>query len=148
MFTGIIQATGKVQALLPRGDARSMRIFSPGFFLQSHSGDSVANDGVCLTIESCSPDEATFCLVRQTVDNTSFAQYTVGSWVNLEHPCSAGSLLGGHIVMGHVDSVAKVIAVEPNETGVEVELELPQDLLKYVIQRGSVTLNGISLTVA
>ena len=148
MFTGIIQATGKVLSIVPNGDALSMHLFSPGFFAQSHSGDSVANDGVCLTIESCTSDEAIFCLVKQTVENTAFAERVPGSWVNLELPCSANSLLGGHLVMGHIDSTAKVKEIIPRETGVEVELELSKDLLRYVISRGSITLNGISLTVA
>lgn len=148
MFTGIIQATGKILALDWRGDALTMRLLSTAFFKDSKVGDSVANDGVCLTIESCTDDEATFCLIHQTVQNTSFSQAKADDLVNLELPCTPQSLMGGHFVMGHVDSTAKVVSLFKRETGVEVELEIPNDLRRYIIRRGSVTLNGISLTVA
>ena len=148
MFTGIIQATGEIVSLETRGDALSMRLKSPGFFKCCKLGDSVANDGVCLSVEKCTEDEATFCLMHQTVENTSFKQAAVGSLVNLEHPCRADSFMGGHFVMGHVDCTTEVIKVTPRETGVEVDLNLPADLRRYVIRRGSISLNGISLTVA
>lgn len=148
MFTGIIQATGKILTLDWRGDALSMRLSSPGFFKNSHVGDSVANNGVCLTIENCNEDEATFCLIHQTVTNTAFSEANPGDLINLELPCSPQSLMGGHLVMGHVDSAVKVISCQERKTGVEVELEIPNDLRRYIIRRGSVTLNGISLTVA
>ena len=125
-----------------------MRLSAPGFFKGCHLGDSVANDGVCLSIESCTDDEATFCLMHQTVENTSFKQAEPGKLVNLEKPCRADSFMGGHFVMGHVDTSVKVLSVAQRETGVEVDLELPKDLRRYVIRRGSVSLNGISLTVA
>ncbi len=148
MFTGIIQATGEILSLENRGDALSMRLRSPGFFAHCHEGDSVANDGVCLSVEKCTADEATFCIMHQTVENTSFKQASFGKWVNLELPVRADSLMGGHFVMGHVDTVIRVLNVFPRETGVEVDLELPADLNRYVIRRGSISLNGISLTVA
>ncbi len=148
MFTGIIQNTGKITKLEMRGDALTMEVSAPGFFEQCGLGDSIANDGVCLTIEKSSGDEARFCLMHQTLANTTFGKVQLGYEVNLEKACSADSFLGGHFVMGHVDSVAEVIAVTPRETGVEVDLRLPQDLMRYVIRRGSIALNGISLTVA
>lgn len=148
MFTGIIQATGKILSLEWRGDALSMRLFASQFFKDSKEGDSVANNGVCLTIENCTEDEATFCLIHQTVKNTSFIDTKVGDLVNLELPCTPQSLMGGHFVMGHVDSAIKVHSRVERETGIEVELEIPSDLRRYIIRRGSVTLNGISLTVA
>lgn len=148
MFTGIIQATGKIISLDLRGDALSMRLNALGFFTNSKVGDSVANNGVCLTIENCTNDEATFCLIHQTVKNSAFSQAQVGDLVNLELPCTPQSLMGGHFVMGHVDHAVKVISRFERETGIEVELEIPNNLRCYIIQRGSVTLNGISLTVA
>lgn len=148
MFTGIIQATGEIVSLENRGDALSMRLKAPGFFKNCKLGDSVANDGVCLSIEKCTEDEAIFCLMHQTVENTGFKQAAPGKLVNLELACRADSFMGGHFVMGHVDSTTEVIAVTPRETGVEVDLKLPKDLRRYVIRRGSISLNGISLTVA
>lgn len=148
MFTGIIQATGEILSLESRGDALTMRLRAPGFFKDSGLGESIANDGVCLSIESCTSDEATFCIMHQTVENTAFKKARPGALVNLEKPCRADSLMGGHFVMGHVDTTVKVIAVNARETGVEVDLELPPELCRYVIRRGSIALNGISLTVA
>lgn len=148
MFTGIIQAVGEIVSLDTRGDALTMRLKSPGFFKNCKLGDSVANDGVCLSVEKCTDDEATFCLMHQTVENTAFKQAVPGKLVNLELACRADSFMGGHFVMGHVDCVTEVIAVNPRETGVEVDLKLPSDLRRYVIRRGSISLNGISLTVA
>ena len=148
MFTGIIQATGKIISLDSRGDALSMCLNAVGFFRNSKAGDSVANNGVCLTIEDCNNDEATFCLIHQTVKNSAFNEAKLGDLVNLEQPCTPQSLMGGHFVMGHVDHAIKVISRYERETGIEVELEIPNDLRRHTIQRGSVTLNGISLTVA
>lgn len=148
MFTGIIQSTGEIAEIANRGDALTMRIRAPGFFKDSKPGDSVANDGVCLSIENRTSDEAVFCLMHQTVENTSFKNASVGDLVNLELPVRADSRMGGHFVMGHVDTTVRVLRVIPRETGVEVELELPQELRRYVIRRGSVALDGISLTVA
>lgn len=148
MFTGLIQATGTILELSPRGDAFVMKLSAPGFFKGCNLGDSIANDGTCLSIESCTDDEATFCLMHQTLENTSFKQAEPGKLVNLEKPVRADSFMGGHFVMGHVDTTVKVLSVAKRETGVEVDLELPADLKRYVIRRGSITLNGISLTVA
>lgn len=148
MFTGIIQAKGLVREKTNRGDAVSMRVYSKGFFKSNREGDSIANDGVCLSIESCTEDEAVFCLIHQTISNTAFISREVGSELNLEQPCRPDSFMGGHFVMGHVDDTATVREIMRRETGIEVDLEVPDKLLKYVIQRGSITLNGISLTVA
>lgn len=148
MFTGIIECTGKVAAIQPRGDAITMIVEAEGFFEGSAPGDSIANDGVCLTIESSTPNSAVFCLMRQTLANTTFAAAKAGALVNLEKASRADSFLGGHFVMGHVDAVGQVTAVAPRQTGVEVDLEIPAGLMRYVIRRGSIALNGISLTVA
>ena len=148
MFTGIVQATGEIVSLENRGDALTMRIRSPGFFKACKLGHSVANNGVCLSIESRTDDEATFCMMHQTLANTSFSSAKTGDLVNLELACRADSYMGGHFVMGHVDTAVKVLSIIPRETGGEVELELPENLRRYVIRRGSIALNGISLTVA
>ncbi|MDR1811582.1 MAG: riboflavin synthase [Candidatus Fibromonas sp.] len=148
MFTGIVQTCGKIAELKKSGDALQMKIFAENYFSGSKKGDSVANDGVCLTIESCTASEAVFTLINQTVINTSFSRASIGGMVNLELPCRPDSLMGGHFVMGHIDSTATVKQVVKRETGLEVDLEIPGNLSKYVIHRGSIALNGISLTVA
>ncbi|MCL2261136.1 MAG: riboflavin synthase [Fibromonadales bacterium] len=148
MFTGIVQTSGKIAELNKLGDALQMKIFAEGYFANSKKGDSVANDGVCLTIESCTANEAIFTLINQTVINTSFCRAAVGGLVNLELPCRPDSLMGGHFVMGHIDAAATVTQIIERETGLEIDLEIPENLSKYVIHRGSIALNGISLTVA
>ncbi|GHV15250.1 riboflavin synthase [Fibrobacterales bacterium] len=148
MFTGIIQASGKIADLKEVGDALQMTIRAEKYFAESKRGDSVANNGVCLTIENNSADEASFTLIKQTLENTAFHKAAVGDSVNLELPCRPDSLMGGHFVMGHIDSTAAVTAVVNRETGLEIDLEIPSELSKYVIRRGSIALNGISLTVA
>jgi riboflavin synthase len=148
MFTGIVQTSGKIAELNKAGDALQMKIFAADYFKSSKKGDSVANDGVCLTIESCTESEAVFTLIKQTVDNTSFSAAKVGGLVNLELPCRPDSLMGGHFVMGHIDSTAVVKEITQRETGMEIDLEIPENLSKYIIHRGSIALNGISLTVA
>lgn len=148
MFTGIIQKTGIVLNTERRGDALSMRVLAEDFFANCHTGDSIANDGVCLTIESCTDSEAVFCLMHQTLENTTFQNVAPDAKLNLEKACALNTPMGGHFVTGHVDACAKVLQVIPRETGVEVDLEIPEHLRRYVISRGSVALNGISLTVA
>jgi len=148
MFTGIVQTCGKIAELKKLGDALQMKIYAENYFANSKNGDSVANDGVCLTVESCAANEAVFTMIKQTIDNTSFCKATTGGLVNLELPCRPDSLMGGHFVMGHIDSVATVTQIVKRETGLEIDLEIPENLSKYVIHRGSIALNGISLTVA
>ena len=148
MFTGIIQALGTVANLETRGDALRMRVEAPGFFHGAKVGDSIANNGVCLTIEDFSADHAYFTMIRQTVETTSFRALRVGSRVNLEQACRPDSLMGGHYVMGHVDGTVIVREHIQRETGVEIVLEVSPDYRRYIIQKGSVALDGISLTVA
>lgn len=148
MFTGIIQSTGQVKQKLTVGDGIRMQVLSPGFFASCKEGDSVANNGVCLTIEECDLDTAWFSLVHQTVSVTAFQQIKEQDLVNLELPCTGNSLLGGHYVMGHVDGVAEVEEIISREHGCEVLLKIPAESRKYIIDKGSITLNGISLTIA
>jgi len=148
MFTGIIQAIGIIRVLEPRGDALRMQVEAKGFFVNAKAGDSIANNGVCLTIEEASSDLAWFTLINQTVETTSFRRLKVGSKVNLEQACRPDSLMGGHYVMGHVDGTVIVREHIQRETGVEIVLEVSPDYRRYIIQKGSVALDGISLTVA
>lgn len=148
MFTGIIQAQGIILNLDTCGDAIRMRVRAQGFFKDSKIGDSIANNGVCLTIEEHSLDEAVFTLIRQTVETTSFRRAKNGSHVNLEQACKPESLMGGHYVMGHVDGTVIVREQITRETGMEIILDVPSQFQRYIIQKGSVALDGISLTVA
>jgi riboflavin synthase len=125
-----------------------MGIESKGFFHGAKAGDSIANNGVCLTIEECTADLAYFTMIRQTVETTSFSRTKVGSCVNLEQACRPDTLMGGHLVMGHVDGTVTVKEHILRETGMEIVLSVPEEFRRYIIQKGSVCLDGISLTVA
>jgi riboflavin synthase len=148
MFTGIIQAIGIVRVLEPQGDALRMQVEVQGFFKNAKVGDSISNNGVCLTIEEFDNDSAWFTLINQTVQTTSFRRMEVGSRVNLEMACRPDSLMGGHYVMGHVDGTVTVREHIDRETGMEIVLEVPPEFRRYIISKGSVALDGISLTVA
>jgi riboflavin synthase len=148
MFTGIVETAGKVAEIQDKGDAIRYRIEAKEFFRSCKEGDSVANNGVCLTVEESDENAAWFTMVRQTLKVSAFSEIKEGDLVNLEHPCSMNSLLGGHYVMGHVDGVATVSKITPLVSGQEVDLDLPEETLKYVIAKGSITLHGISLTIA
>ena len=148
MFTGIIQQIGTVERVIPEGDARTFRIDAGTLAGKLSPKDSLAVDGVCLTVESVDGGLVRATAIRQTLAVTTLGDLVPGSRVNLEPAATAQSFLGGHLVQGHVDGVAVVRSVLPRETGREVVLELPAELMRYVIDKGSVALGGVSLTVA
>jgi riboflavin synthase len=148
MFTGIIETSATVTHFEKYGDAYSMTIHADSFFAESKKGDSISNNGVCLTIEECDDHTARFTLIHQTLESSAFRAIQVGHRVNVERACKSNSFLGGHYVMGHVDGVAIVQEVLQRETGIEVDLEIPAAFHNYIISKGSISLNGISLTVA
>lgn len=148
MFTGIVQQIGVVENIENLGDAIRIKVMAPKYFSGSKVGESIANDGVCVTIEENTDDYAYFTMINQTLEATAFKNLKLNDHINLEKACKVESFLGGHYVMGHVDGVAKVSNIISRETGKEIELKIPNDFMKYIISKGSITLNGISLTVA
>jgi riboflavin synthase len=148
LFTGIIQSIGSAEEVESLGDGIRLKVVAPNFFHQSEIGHSTAINGVCLTIETVGPDFAWFTLVRQTLNSSAFRTLVGGDLLNLELSCKPDSFLGGHYVMGHVDGVAEVKVITELETGWEVLLKMPAQAMKYIISKGSITLHGISLTVA
>jgi riboflavin synthase len=145
MFTGIVEELGRV---VSREDGRIV-VRCPTAASDSAIGDSLSIDGVCLTVIALDGDEASFDISRETFDRTSLGALDAGDPVNLERPATLASRLGGHLVQGHVDGVARVTAVEPDaENGARLAVRLPAHLLRYVVEKGSITLDGVSLTVA
>lgn len=146
MFTGIITDIGEVRALEQRGDLRA-RIGTSYDTSTIDLGASIASDGVCLTVIEMGDDWYDVEISAETVSKTNLHAWTVGKRLNLERALKVGDELGGHIVSGHVDGVAEVIAMTDEGDSTRVTLRAPQELAKFIAPKGSVALNGTSLTV-
>ncbi|GGN38074.1 riboflavin synthase [Streptomyces fuscichromogenes] len=147
MFTGIVEELGEVTAVENLGDASRFRLRGPVVTDGAQHGDSIAVNGVCLTVVEHEGDEFTADVMAETLKRSSLGALDVGSRVNLERPTAVGSRLGGHIVQGHVDGTGQVLARTPSENWEIVKVSLPADLARYVVEKGSITVDGISLTV-
>lgn len=151
MFTGLIEQTGTIAAIPSSEGTARIRVSAPGIAARLKEGDSVGVSGVCLTALSPTVDSFEADLAQETVARTSLSRLEPGRVVNLELPMAAGTPLGGHIVQGHVDGTAKLISLDPATPGSEDRwfiLEIPVELTRYVVEKGSITVEGISLTVA
>lgn len=147
MFTGIVQALGTVRAIDDVGDA--VRLGVEGEILHGLSGgESIAVNGVCLTVAQIDASGFTADVMQESLRRTTLGDLRVGDRTNLERSVTPTSLLGGHIVQGHVDGVATISAIRPSEHWREVDLSLPPDLLPYVVEKGSIALDGVSLTIS
>jgi riboflavin synthase len=147
VFTGIVEELGEVTAVENLGDASRFRLRGPVVTEGAQHGDSIAVNGVCLTVVEHEGDEFTADVMAETLKRSSLGALDVGSRVNLERPTAVGSRLGGHIVQGHVDGTGQVLARTPSEHWEIVKVSLPADLARYVVEKGSITVDGISLTV-
>ncbi len=146
MFTGIVTDVGTVTELEQQGDLRA-RIQTAYDTSGIDIGASIASDGVCLTVIALGDDWYDVQISAETVSKTNLNSWTTGSRVNLERALKVGDELGGHIVSGHVDGVAEVVAVEDEGDSTRVTLRAPADLAQFIAPKGSVALNGTSLTV-
>lgn len=148
MFTGIIEATGKLTELTQNQGDLTVRVSSPNLDMGDvQLGDSIATNGVCLTVVEKFSDGFRADVSNETLKLTQFAQYKLGQTVNLEKALQPISRLGGHLVSGHIDGIATVVAISPNARATEYWLEAPSELMKYIPYKGSVAIDGISLTV-
>lgn len=149
MFSGIVEAVGTVVSLEAiGGGGRRLRLDSPWGQGEVHVSDSVAVDGVCLTVEEASGRRLSFSLSPETLRRTTLGRIRPGSPVNLERALTWGKPLGGHLVLGHVDGVGEVSWVRPAGQGKEMGFVVPNELLPFIALKGSVAINGVSLTVA
>jgi len=147
MFTGLITELGIVQSI-SRGESSAIfTIAAPQSVADLNIGDSIAVNGVCLTATSITDGSFTADVMVQTLNLTSLSEIEVGSPVNLELAAQLDMRMGGHIVQGHVDGVADVVALTPGEKWAQFDITLPAALMKYVVAQGSITLDGVSLTV-
>lgn len=145
MFTGIVTAVGTVREARHGPDGLTLRIGASYTGLQK--GESISVDGACLTVERCGRGWFTVHVVQTTLERTLFGAYTRGRRVNLERALQVGDRLGGHMVQGHVDGVGKVVRVGQEGDAVLVDLELPPEVARVTIPLGSITVQGVSLTV-
>jgi riboflavin synthase len=147
VFTGIVEELGEVTAVEILDDASRFRLRGPVVTHGAQHGDSIAVNGVCLTVVEHEGDEFTADVMAETLNRSSLGALAVGSRVNLERPMAVGERLGGHIVQGHVDGTGAIIERKPSDNWEIVKISLPADLSRYVVEKGSITVDGISLTV-
>jgi riboflavin synthase len=147
MFTGLIAELGHITAIEKGESSAVFTIAAPALISQIALGDSVAINGVCLTATSISGDTFTADVMVQTLAVTSLSQLMVGGAVNLELAALLNTRMGGHMVQGHVDGVATVDAITPGEKWAQLDITVPDKLAKYIVNQGSICLDGVSLTV-
>jgi riboflavin synthase len=147
MFSGIVQELGRVESVDSSGEGARVRIGAE-LAAELDAGDSVAINGACLTATAVTEGAFEADVMHQTLSLTTLGELAPGSPVNLELPLRPSDRLGGHVVQGHVDGTATVTEVTPDGFARRLRVELPEELLPYVVERGSITIEGVSLTVA
>jgi riboflavin synthase len=148
VFTGIIRELGRIESLNGESAGIRIRIVAPVTASSTAVGDSVAVNGVCLTAVEVEGGILAFDAVPETLRRSSLSRLTDGGSVNVEPALRAGEPLGGHLVQGHVDGVGRVLRLEPEGEGARLAVEAPQDILRYIVEKGSITVEGVSLTIA
>ena len=148
MFTGIVGEMGSIEAISATSDGARIRLSAPGTAPGCAIGDSVAIDGCCLTVVAAGEGALEFDAVAETLRRTTLGTLRPGDRVNVEAALRMGDRLGGHWVQGHVDGVGEVTAIEPDGDGVRVRFAAPEAVARYTIEKGSVCVAGVSLTVA
>ena len=147
MFTGLVSELGSITTITRGESSAVFTIKAPQSVSGMAVGDSIAVNGVCLTATSLTADSFTADVMVQTLNLTSLSQVEAGSQVNLELAATMDMRMGGHIVQGHVDGVATVLQLAPGEKWAQFDITVPVELMKYVVAQGSITLDGVSLTV-
>lgn len=149
MFTGIVEELGEVVAMEDLGDSARLVIRGPVVTVDARHGDSIAVNGVCLTVVDVEPGgRFSADVMAETLRRSSLAAVAVGSAVNLERAAAVNARLGGHIVQGHVDGTGEVISRTPSQHWEVVRIALPSALSRYIVEKGSITVDGVSLTVS
>jgi len=148
MFTGIIEEIGEITAIAPSGDGWRLTVRAPKAAADAVHGESIAVSGVCLTVVGSTADTFDTDVMKQTLDVAAIGGATVGTRVNIEKAMPVGARLGGHIVQGHVDGVGEVLEVRPGAQWSVLRVSLPDDLAPLVVDKGSISVDGTSLTVS
>jgi riboflavin synthase len=147
MFTGIVEELGAVESVEDQGDAIRLTVRASTVLEGTGLGDSIAVNGCCLTVTTRTDDTWTADVMQETLDKTSLHGVQPGDRVNLERAVTADKRLGGHIVQGHVDGVGEILARHPSEHWEVVEVSMPAEMAPYLVDKGSITVDGVSLTV-
>jgi riboflavin synthase len=145
MFTGLVEAIGTIESVSDTEAGREFRVRSPWDDLQD--GESIAINGACLTVRSLRADSFVVAAVVTTLDRTTMGSWSTGTRVNLERAMKVGDRLGGHIVQGHVDGVGTVRSVARQESALLLDIDVPPDVARLLVPHGSITVDGVSLTV-
>ena len=148
MFTGLIEEVGEVLDVRASDGGTQLQIAAPRTAKKTRHGDSVAVNGCCLTLTSRRGDRLTFDLLQETIARTNLQKLRQNDPVNLERALPADGRLGGHFVQGHIDCVCRIVAFDKKGADFRLEVELPSGFVHYVVPKGSIALNGISLTLA
>lgn len=148
MFTGLVEQVGTIRSIQQNGNGLTLEIKADKIVKDVALGDSIAVDGVCLTVTQFTHNSFRVDAVGETVSRSTLKERSVGDAVNLERALMAGQRMGGHIVQGHVDAVAKIAKVEQRDPEVWLIVDLPDSLQQFVVEKGSVTIDGLSLTIA
>src|SRR4051812_20419307 len=148
MFTGIIEEVGEIVDVQDSGDFRTVRVTGRAIFDDLRTGSSIAVNGVCLTARSISSQTFSAEMSRETLDRTSLGNIHKGTVVNLERPMRADARFGGHIVQGHVDGIGRIRGFDREGDAWNLEVEYPEAASRYIVEKGSIAVDGISLTVA
>ena len=147
MFTGIVESLGTVADLEDRTDAIRLRIDAPAVMGDVRPGDSIAVNGVCLTVVDPTPTGFSADVMQETMRRSSLATLASGAQVNLERAVRASDRLGGHIVQGHVDCTGIIAAVDAREEWTVVRVDVPESMTRYMVEKGSICVDGVSLTI-
>ncbi|MDQ6623424.1 MAG: riboflavin synthase, partial [Verrucomicrobiota bacterium] len=148
MFTGLIEEVGRVLWIRATERGTQLQLAAPGVAEDIHNGDSISVNGCCLTVKAHRGEQLTFDLLEETLDRTNLRDLRRDSLVNLERALPVSARLGGHFVQGHIDCAARVLAFEESGADHRLEVELPNEFSHYVASKGSIALNGVSLTIA
>lgn len=148
MFTGIIEEVGQIAAIEDTGEFRTLRVKAGAILEGVTKGASIAVNGVCLTVRTFEGGSFTADLSRETLDRTSLDALRPGTTVNLERPMRADGRFGGHIVQGHVDGVGRISSFDRDGDNWNLQVEFPEKAARYIVEKGSIAIDGISLTVA
>ncbi|MGI8316534.1 riboflavin synthase [Halobacillus mangrovi] len=147
MFTGIIEEIGKLKSVKSKTESLEIQITAKDILTDVHLGDSISINGVCLTVTAFTESTVAFDVMPETYRATNLQSLKQGSPVNLERAMAAGGRFGGHLVSGHIDGTGKIVSKRPESNAVYYEIELPEELIHYFVYKGSIAVDGTSLTV-
>jgi riboflavin synthase len=147
LFTGLVEERGTVLRIDELSDSVRMTVSGPLVTSDARHGDSIAVNGVCLTVVGQEADSFTADVMRETLSRSSLGALTAGDAVNLERAARLDARIGGHLVQGHVDGTAEVLSISPSDNWTLLRFSLPNELARYVVEKGSITVDGVSLTV-